>query len=152
MPVIRIPVIRTTERIATLALESKTIRTALPLVMLHGLRSTPREFDLIALTLRGRGIQLITPHIDGYSLDPRPRRTSWRQWQAAASAAIGQVVPAVVVWLSVFFLLKLVLGTMLVVPLASAVAAVVLSGLGNAPALFLVGSESRAAKRNSRRV
>ncbi|HET7524435.1 MAG TPA: alpha/beta fold hydrolase [Burkholderiaceae bacterium] len=74
-------------------MESKTIRTALPLVMLHGLRSTPREFDLIALTLRGRGIQLITPHIDGYSLDPRPRRTSWRQWQAAASAAIGQVVP-----------------------------------------------------------
>ena len=64
-----------------------------PLVLLHGLRSTPREFGLIALPLRNRGIELITPHIDGYSVDAAPTRTSWRQWLAAAAAAIARAVP-----------------------------------------------------------
>jgi carboxylesterase len=64
-----------------------------PLVLLHGLRSTPREFGLIALPLRNRGIELITPHIDGYSFDERKGRTSWRQWAAAATAAVAQAVP-----------------------------------------------------------
>lgn len=64
-----------------------------PLVLLHGLRSTPREFGLIALSLRNRGVRLITPHIEGYSLDDRRARTSWSQWAAAASAAIAAAVP-----------------------------------------------------------
>jgi carboxylesterase len=67
--------------------------TVPPLVLLHGLRSTPREFGLIALPLRNRGVELITPRIDGYSLDEQFSRTSWRQWAAAASAAIAQAVP-----------------------------------------------------------
>jgi len=67
--------------------------TAPPLVLLHGLRSTPREFGLIALPLRNRGIELITPRIDGYSLDDNLARTSWRQWLAAASVAIAKTVP-----------------------------------------------------------
>jgi carboxylesterase len=66
----------------------------LPLVLLHGLRSTPREFGLIALPLRSRGIQLITPHIDGYSFAQGLPRTSWRHWAAAASAAIARAVPS----------------------------------------------------------
>jgi len=66
---------------------------ALPLVLLHGLRSTPREFGLIALTMRGRGILLITPSIDGYSQEECPRQTSWRQWVTAASTAIAQALP-----------------------------------------------------------
>lgn len=62
-------------------------------MLLHGLRSTPREFGLIALPLRNRGIELITPHIDGYSLDEMLTRTSWRHWLVAASAAIARAVP-----------------------------------------------------------
>jgi carboxylesterase len=65
----------------------------MPLVLLHGLRSTPREFGLIALPLRNRGIELITPRIDGYSLDEGPTRASWRQWVAAASTVIAKAVP-----------------------------------------------------------
>lgn len=65
-----------------------------PLVLLHGLRSTPREFGLIASPLRSRGIELITPHVDGYSLDAGRARTTWRQWLAAAAAAIAQAAPA----------------------------------------------------------
>jgi carboxylesterase len=57
------------------------------------LRSTPREFGLIALPLRNRGIELITPRIDGYSLDEGPTRASWRQWVAAASTVIAKAVP-----------------------------------------------------------
>jgi carboxylesterase len=64
-----------------------------PLVLLHGLHSTPQEFGLIALSLRNRGVQLITPRIEGYSLADRPRRTSWPQWAAAATAAIANAVP-----------------------------------------------------------
>jgi len=63
-------------------------------VLLHGLRSTPREFGLIALPLRNRGIELITPCIAGYSLDARDDRTTWRQWLAEASAAIADAVPS----------------------------------------------------------
>jgi carboxylesterase len=66
---------------------------ALPLVLLHGLRSTPREFGLIALTLRSRGIHLITPSVDGYSQEESFRRTSWHQWATAASTAIARALP-----------------------------------------------------------
>ena len=65
-----------------------------PLVLLHGLLSTPREFGLIALPLRNRGVELITPHIDGYGLGARGRRSTWRDWLAAASAAIAQAAPS----------------------------------------------------------
>jgi carboxylesterase len=75
------------------ALNLNSNPSALPLVLLHGLRSTPREFGLIALPLRNRGIELITPRIDGYSVDEGPARTSWRHWVAAASAAIARAVP-----------------------------------------------------------
>jgi carboxylesterase len=64
-----------------------------PLVLLHGLRSTPQEFGLIALSLRNRGVRLITPRVEGYSLDDRRTRTSWPLWAAAASAAITAAVP-----------------------------------------------------------
>jgi carboxylesterase len=67
--------------------------TPTPLVLLHGLRSTPQEFGLIALALRNRGVHLITPRVEGYSLDDRRVRTSWPQWAAAASAAIAAAVP-----------------------------------------------------------
>jgi len=63
------------------------------LVLLHGLRSTPREFGLIALALRSRGIHLITPRVEGYSQQERLQRTSWRQWLTAASTAIAQALP-----------------------------------------------------------
>ena len=63
-------------------------------MLLHGLLSTPREFGLIALPLRNRGIELITPHLDGYSLAAGSARTTWRQWLAAAAAAIAQAAPA----------------------------------------------------------
>ncbi|HSB24448.1 MAG TPA: alpha/beta hydrolase [Burkholderiaceae bacterium] len=65
-----------------------------PLVLLHGLCSTPREFGLIALPLRNRGVRLITPTVAGYSLDAGRGRTSWRHWLDAASAAISEAAPS----------------------------------------------------------
>jgi carboxylesterase len=65
----------------------------MPLVLLHGLLSAPQEFGLIALPLRGRNVNFITPRINGYGMADKPNRSSWRAWSAAASAAIADAVP-----------------------------------------------------------
>lgn len=66
----------------------------LPLVLLHGLLSTPLEFGLIQASLRARGVPLITPEIQGYTAGDRRRRRSWQAWRDAAAQAITQAVPA----------------------------------------------------------
>jgi carboxylesterase len=66
-----------------------------PLVLLHGLHSSAREFGLISLPLRNRGVELIMPMVPGYSDGARVgARASWQEWVDAAATAIAQLVPA----------------------------------------------------------
>ena len=64
----------------------------LPVVLLHGLLSTTREFGLISLPLQSRGVELIIPHIKGYTEGDRTRFTRWQEWVDAASEAIHEQV------------------------------------------------------------
>jgi len=60
-----------------------------PLLLSHGLLSTPREFGLIAGRLRARGIRHRVLEIPGYTLACRGwRRTPWRDWVESASMCI----------------------------------------------------------------
>lgn len=60
----------------------------LPVVLLHGLLSTPREFGLISLPLQSRGVPLIIPNVRGYTEADRSRFTRWSAWVDAACGAI----------------------------------------------------------------
>ncbi len=60
----------------------------MPVVLLHGLLSTTREFGLISLPLRSRGVHLITPSIEGYTEADRRRFSRWQAWVDAAVVAI----------------------------------------------------------------
>lgn len=64
----------------------------MPVVLLHGLLSSPREFSLVVPALRANGIRVALPTIEGYSgtADVQPRR--WRDWLAAASEAVRAAV------------------------------------------------------------
>jgi len=63
---------------------------AMPLLLSHGLLSTPREFGLIAGRLRARGITHRALEIPGYTLARRgSRRTPWREWVESAETCIG---------------------------------------------------------------
>ena len=64
----------------------------LPLVLLHGLLSTPREFGLIALPLQSRGVPLLMPHIEGYTEGDRRRPVRWSSWVDAAARVIRDQV------------------------------------------------------------
>ncbi len=64
----------------------------LPIVLLHGLLSTTREFGLISLPLQSRGVELIVPHIKGYTEGDRARFTRWQDWVEAAADAIREQV------------------------------------------------------------
>ena len=65
-----------------------------PLVLLHGLLSTPREFFLISRGLRTRGVRHHALAIPGYTEGTRSRqRTGWHAWIDAACAAIEKASP-----------------------------------------------------------
>jgi carboxylesterase len=66
----------------------------LPVVLLHGLLSTPREFGLISLPLQSRGVELIVPQIKGYTEANRRRFNRWENWVDAACDAIREQVGA----------------------------------------------------------
>lgn len=72
----------------------KPATARLPLVLLHGLLSTPLEFGLIQAALRARGVPLATPEIQGYTAGNRRSRTSWQAWRDAAAEAVAKAVPA----------------------------------------------------------
>ncbi len=70
------------------------LRTApCPVVLLHGLLSTPREFGLISLPLRAAGVPLITPNIEGFTEADRARPRRWREWVEAAARAVDDAAP-----------------------------------------------------------
>jgi carboxylesterase len=60
----------------------------LPLVLLHGLLSTPREFGMVMLPMRCRGARVIGLQIDGYTAGDRRHRARWQDWADAAERAI----------------------------------------------------------------
>jgi carboxylesterase len=65
-----------------------------PLVLLHGLFSSPQEFGLIAFTLRSRGVTLHTPVVEGFSAGQSIRSRHWQDWVDAAQRAVDACVPA----------------------------------------------------------
>ncbi len=64
----------------------------LPVVLIHGLLSTPREFGLIALPLQARGVPLILLNVKGYTEADRSRFERWTAWVDAACDAIREQV------------------------------------------------------------
>ena len=67
-----------------------------PLLLFHGLLSTPHEFGLIAQTLRNRGIAHSAVTVPGYSLSTEAVAPDWRRWREAALDAIDSHVPRTV--------------------------------------------------------
>jgi len=60
-------------------------RTAnLPLLLFHGLLSSPQEFGLITHWLRNRGIQHLAPVVPGYTLATGILTPNWQDWRHAA--------------------------------------------------------------------
>ena len=62
----------------------------LPIVLIHGLLSTPREFGLISLPLQSRGAPLIILNIPGYTEADRSQFKRWSSWVDAACDAIRE--------------------------------------------------------------
>ena len=60
----------------------------LPIVLIHGLLSTPREFGLISLPLQARGAPLTILNIPGYTEADRRQFRRWSSWVDAACDAI----------------------------------------------------------------
>jgi carboxylesterase len=59
-----------------------------PLLLFHGLLSSPQEFGLIAHTLRRQEIMHHALEVAGYSLAGRRAAPDWQQWQCAATDAV----------------------------------------------------------------
>ena len=59
----------------------ESLPVAPPLLLFHGLQSSPQEFGLIAHTLRRQGIAHHALRVPGYSLNGRGTSLDWRQWQ-----------------------------------------------------------------------
>lgn len=65
-----------------------------PLVLIHGLFSTPQEFGLINHALRLAGIEVIHLTIGGYTNGHQSGRSQWNDWLRAASKALDAAVSA----------------------------------------------------------
>lgn len=62
----------------------------LPIVLIHGLLSTPREFGLISLPLQSRGAPLVILNVPGYTEGDRSQFKRWTTWVDAACDAIRE--------------------------------------------------------------
>lgn len=67
---------------------------SLPLVLFHGLLSSPQEFGLINFGLRAKGVRLIAPTVPGYTLATDNKNPDWKTWLAAALQALDEAVEA----------------------------------------------------------
>ncbi len=56
----------------------------MPVLLFHGLLSSPQEFGLIAHTLRSRGLAHEAVSVPGYTLASDPVSPDWRRWRDAA--------------------------------------------------------------------
>lgn len=81
------------QSVPTLSVKMKNIpgsEPVLPIVLIHGLLSTPREFGLISLPLQSRGAPLIILNIPGYTEANRSQFRRWSSWVDAACDAIRE--------------------------------------------------------------
>jgi carboxylesterase len=69
-------------------MHSRHIPPPLPLLLFHGLLSSPQEFGLIAHSLRSRGLAYEGVSVPGYTLANDPVSPQWRRWRDAACAVI----------------------------------------------------------------
>lgn len=72
----------------------KPSSNVLPLLLFHGLLSSPQEFGLIAHALRGRGLLHEAVSVPGYTFGTEPRTPDWRGWRATGQAVIDARAPA----------------------------------------------------------
>ena len=59
-----------------------------PLLLFHGLLSSPQEFGLIAHSLRSRGLSHAALTVPGYTFGTAPQAPDWRRWRAAGQALV----------------------------------------------------------------
>jgi len=62
--------------------------STIPLLLFHGLLSSPQEFGLISHTLRGHGLAYEAVTVPGYTLASDHKSPDWRQWRDAAIAVV----------------------------------------------------------------
>ena len=62
--------------------------SSLPLVLFHGLLSSPQEFGLITHWLRNSGVSHVAPNVPGYTLAVDVMSPDWRAWQSAAQEIV----------------------------------------------------------------
>lgn len=60
----------------------------IPVLLFHGLLSSPQEFGLIAHTLRSRGLAHEAVTVPGYTLASDRISPDWRRWRDAAVAVV----------------------------------------------------------------
>ena len=58
--------------------------STLPLVLFHGLLSSPQEFGLIAHWLRNNEINLVSPTVPNYTLATEITSPEWTNWRSSA--------------------------------------------------------------------
>jgi carboxylesterase len=72
----------------TIVMQSQHITAPLPLLLFHGLLSSPQEFGLIAHSLRSRGLAYEGVNVPGYTLANDPVSPRWQRWRDAACAVV----------------------------------------------------------------
>lgn len=74
----------------------KSSSTALPspVLLFHGLLSSPQEFGLIAHSLRSRGLSHEAVTVPGYTFGTETHSPDWRRWRAAAAEVVAARAPA----------------------------------------------------------
>ncbi len=80
-------------------MQAAPAKSPIPVLLFHGLLSSPQEFGLIAHTLRSRGLVHGAVTVPGYTLAPDPVSPDWRRWRDAAievvEARVGGDEPVV---------------------------------------------------------
>lgn len=61
-----------------------------PVLLLHGLISTPAEFSVVRLPMQAAGLQVVAPVLHGYSAETNPSINPWQHWFAEARKELFQ--------------------------------------------------------------
>lgn len=61
---------------------------SLPMLLFHGLLSSPQEFGLIHHSMRARGLRHEAVQVAGYTSGTASAAPDWRQWRAEAAALV----------------------------------------------------------------